>query len=157
MADWLAYGSAVAANPKEKFGNGNIKGVIGPEGANNSQKATSMITTVIFGIPGAKFAAILMSLFMYLNIELGTPDIAEDKELFTSMTFGFLGATVIVALICMFLSTYLQDSKCSIQVLLSVLLALISFYINAIHRRMGRSRNVSNFFLLRILLQTFYV
>ena len=32
MADWMAYGSAVAANPKEKFGNGNIKGVIGPEG-----------------------------------------------------------------------------------------------------------------------------
>ena len=103
MADWMAYGSAVAANPKEKFGNGNIKGVIGPEGANNAQKATSMITTVIFGIPGAKFAAILMSLFMYLNIELGTPDIAEDTELFTSMTFGFLGATVIVALICILL------------------------------------------------------
>ena len=103
MADWMAYGSAVAANPKEKFGNGNIKGVIGPEGANNSQKATSMITTVIFGIPGAKFAAILMSLFMYLNIELGTPDIAEDTELFTSMTFGFLGATIIVALICILL------------------------------------------------------
>tara|TARA_B100000497_G_C7679247_1_gene410811 strand:+ start:645 stop:2081 length:1437 start_codon:yes stop_codon:yes gene_type:complete len=103
MADWMAYGSAVATNPKEKFGNGNIKGVIGPEGANNSQKATSMITTVIFGIPGAKFAAILMSLFMYLNIELGTPDIAEDTELFTSMTFGFLGATVIVALICILL------------------------------------------------------
>ena len=103
MADWMAYGSAVAANPKEKFGNGNIKGVIGPEGANNAQKATSMITTVIFGIPGAKFAAILMSLFMYLNIELGTPDIGEDTELFTSMTFGFLGATIIVALICMFL------------------------------------------------------
>ena len=103
MADWMAYGSAVAANPKEKFGNGNIKGVIGPEGANNSQKATSMITTVIFGIPGAKFAAILMSLFMYLNIELGTPDIAEDTELFASMTFGFLGATVVVALICILL------------------------------------------------------
>ena len=40
---------------------------------------------------------------MYLNIELGTPDIAEDTELFTSMTFGFLGATVIVALICILL------------------------------------------------------
>lgn len=103
MADWMAYSQAVASNPKETFGKGNIKGVIGPEGANNAQKATSMITTVIFGIPGAKFAAILMSLFMYLNIELGTPDIAEDTELFRSMTFGFLGATVIVALICMFL------------------------------------------------------
>jgi len=101
MADWMAYGSAVAANPKEKFGNGNIKGVIGPEGANNAQKATSMIPTVLFGIPGAPFAAVLMALFMYLNFELGTPDIAADTEFFTSMSFGFLAATVLVALLCL--------------------------------------------------------
>ncbi len=103
MADWMAYGSAVASNPKEKFGNGNIKGVIGPEGANNAQKATSMIPTVLFGIPGAPFAAVLMSLFMYLNFELGTPDLAYDTEFFTSMTFGFLSATIIVAILCIFL------------------------------------------------------
>ena len=103
MADWMAYGSAVASNPKERFGNGNIKGVIGPEGANNAQKATSMIPTVLFGIPGASFAAVLMSLFMYLNFELGTPDIALDTEFFTSMTFGFLGATILVAFLCIFL------------------------------------------------------
>ena len=128
MADWMAYGSAVAANPKEKFGNGNIKGVIGPEGANNSQKATSMITTVIFGIPGAKFAAILMSLFMYLNIELGTPDIAEDTELFTSMTFGFLGATVIVALICILLIRPISAlAKVPYKYYFPFLLALIIF------------------------------
>lgn len=101
MADWMAYGSAVAANPKEQFGNGNIKGVIGPEGANNAQKATSMIPTVLFGIPGAPFAAVLMALFMYLNFELGTPDIAADTEFFTSMSFGFLAATVLVALLCL--------------------------------------------------------
>ena len=128
MADWLAYGSAVASNPKEKFGNGNIKGVIGPEGANNSQKATSMITTVIFGIPGAKFAAILMSLFMYLNIELGTPDIVEDTELFTSMTFGLLGATVIVALICMFLIKPISKiASVPYKYYFPILLALIVF------------------------------
>ena len=103
MADWMAYGSAVAANPKEKFGTGNIKGIIGPEGANNAQKATSMIPTVLFGIPGASFAAVLMSLFMYLNFELGTPDIAEDAQFFTSMTFGFLGATIVVAFLCVLL------------------------------------------------------
>ena len=53
MADWLAYGATVAANPKEKFGEGNVKGVVGAEGANNAQKASSFIPTVLFGIPGA--------------------------------------------------------------------------------------------------------
>ena len=56
MADWLAYGSTVARNPKEKFGVGNVRGVIGAEGANNAQKASSFIPTVLFGIPGAPFA-----------------------------------------------------------------------------------------------------
>jgi len=42
-------------------------------------------------------------LFMYLNFELGTPDIALDTEFFTSMTFGFLGATILVAFLCIFL------------------------------------------------------
>ena len=99
MSDWMAYGSAVASNPHEEFGNGNIKGVIGPEGSNNAQKATSMIPTVLFGIPGAPFAAVLMGLFMYLGIELGTPDLVNDTKFFVSLSFGFLAATIIVAII----------------------------------------------------------
>ena len=79
MADWLAYGSTVAAHPKEKFGEGNVRGVIGAEGANNAQKASSFIPTVLFGIPGAPFAAILMGLFLYLGIIL-------DRQIHFMMT-----------------------------------------------------------------------
>ena len=107
MADWMSYGSTVASNPKEKFGNGNIKGVIGPEGANNAQKATSMIPTVLFGIPGASFAAVLMALFMYLGFELGTPELAQDKKFFTSLTFGFMWATVIVGVLCLMFNKHI--------------------------------------------------
>ena len=103
----MAYGSTVASHPKEEFGKGNIRGVIGPEGANNSQKATSMIPTVLFGIPGASFAAVLMALFMYLGFELGTPDLAYDTEFFDSMTFGFMWATVIVGIICIIFNKYI--------------------------------------------------
>ena len=100
MADWLAYGSTVAANPKEKFGDGNVRGVVGAEGANNAQKASSFIPTVLFGIPGAPFAAILMGLFLYLGIDLGSPDTFHDKKLFDSMAYAFLIGTVITAVIC---------------------------------------------------------
>jgi len=107
MADWMAYGSTVASNPNEEFGNGNIRGVIGPEGANNSQKATSMIPTVLFGIPGASFAAVLMALFMYLGFELGVPDLASDTRFFDSLTFGFMWATVIVGIVCILFNRYI--------------------------------------------------
>ena len=103
MSDWMAYGATTAANPNEKipFGKGNIKGVIGPEGSNNAQKATSMIPTVLFGIPGASFAAIVMALFMYLDFELGTPDLVYDTKFFDSLFIGFMGATIAVCVICL--------------------------------------------------------
>ena len=37
MADWLASGATVAANPKEKFGEGNVRGVVGAEGEHEQQ------------------------------------------------------------------------------------------------------------------------
>lgn len=108
VSDWLSYGATVAANPKEKFGNGNIKGVIGPEGSNNAQKATSMIPTVLFGIPGASFAAVLMGLFAFLGFEMGAPGLAANTAFFASMTFGFLGATVLVAIICLVFNKHIS-------------------------------------------------
>ena len=101
VADWLSYSSTVAANPNEKFGKGNIKGVIGPEGANNAQKATSMIPTVLFGIPGAPFAAIIIALFAYLDFELGTLELAADEKFFNSLLIGFILATMLVGVICL--------------------------------------------------------
>ncbi len=106
IADWLAYGHAVAANPQENFGNGNIKGVIGCEGANNAQKASSFIPTVLFGIPGAPFAAVLMSLFMYLNIELGSIELINDAKFFNSMSFSFIVSTALTGIVCLVLSKY---------------------------------------------------
>ena len=108
MSDWMSYSSTVAAHPNEKFGNGNIKGVIGPEGSNNAQKATSMIPTVLFGIPGASFAAVVMALFMYLGIELGTPDLIYDDKFFSSLTFGFMWGTVIVGVFCLMFTRYIS-------------------------------------------------
>ena len=107
-ADWISYSATVAANPKEDFGDGNIKGVVGPEGANNAQKATSMIPTVLFGIPGAKYAAVIMALFSYLGFELGTMDLVNDTKFFNSLTYGFMWATVIVGIFCLLFTRYIS-------------------------------------------------
>lgn len=109
IADWMAYGQAVATTPNAKpaMGKGNIRGVIGPEGANNAQKATSMIPTVLFGIPGAPFAAIVIALFSYLNFDLGTIDLAMDIKFFDSMLYGFMLATLIVGGLCLLLTPYI--------------------------------------------------
>lgn len=108
MSDWMSYGATVAAHPDKKFGTGEIVGVIGPEGSNNAQKATSMIPTVLFGIPGASFAAVLMALFMYLGFELGTPDLVYDTRFFDSLTYGFMWATVLVGVFCLVFTPYIS-------------------------------------------------
>ena len=111
VSDWMAYGQTVATtkNPNPPFGKGNILGVIGPEGSNNAQKATSMVPTVLFGIPGASFAAILLGLFGMLDFELGTMDLLADTQFFESMTYGFLWATVLVAIIGFFITKYVTS------------------------------------------------
>lgn len=97
VADWMAYGQTVAANRNEKiaFGDGNIKGVIGCEGANNAQKATAYIPTVLFGIPAAPFEAVIMSLFMLVGIELGSPQLLVDMTFFKMLGGSYFIATAL--------------------------------------------------------------
>jgi TctA family transporter len=56
IGDIMAYGATVAKYPNETFGNGNVRGLLGCEGANNAQKAASLVPTVLFGIPAAPLA-----------------------------------------------------------------------------------------------------
>jgi len=100
--DIMAYGATVAKHKDEKFGNGNYKGLLGCEGANNAQKAGSLVPTVLFGIPGAPFAAVMMAITVYFGMELGTPSILEDDKFFQSLGGAFIGATILVFFIAMF-------------------------------------------------------
>jgi TctA family transporter len=108
VADWMAYSSAKATNPGETFGNGNIKGVIGPEGSNNANKASAFIPTVLFGIPGAPFAAIVMALCMYMGFEMGTLQLAADERFFSSLSYGFILGTLATYVACMLLIKHIS-------------------------------------------------
>lgn len=102
IGDFLAYGTTVSRHPKEKFGGGNPLGLLGCEGANNAQKVSSMIPTVLFGIPAAPFAAIMMALCLYFGIELGTPNLLNDSKFIWSLAVGFVAGTVLVGIISVF-------------------------------------------------------
>lgn len=108
IADWLAYGQTAAANKNEKipFGEGNIKGVIGAEGANNAQKATAYIPTVLFGIPAAPFEAIIMSLFILVGLELGSPQLLADMTFFKVLGGSYMAAMVITFFLALFFIRY---------------------------------------------------
>src|SRR5690606_15375315 len=54
VIEWVAYGDA-ARHPGRgpAFGDGNIRGVIAPESANNAKEGGSLLPTLAFGIPGS--------------------------------------------------------------------------------------------------------
>jgi TctA family transporter len=104
VADWLSYARARAAYPNRKFGNGNIIGVVGPEGANNAVHAASFVPTVVFGIPGTPFAAVILSIFYLLHFDLGSVSIQSDSDFYKYLAVGFLGGTILVGILCVLLS-----------------------------------------------------
>jgi TctA family transporter len=98
IADWFAYSQTVALGKRdgENVGQGHVRGVIGCEGANNAQKATSYVPTVLFGIPGAPFEVIVMGLLMYVGLELGTPSVLSDTKFFDTLLSSYLWSLLII-------------------------------------------------------------
>jgi TctA family transporter len=98
IADWFAYSQTVAVSGKDgdPVGKGNVRGVIGCEGANNAQKATSYVPTILFGIPGASFEVIIMGLFMYVGLELGTVAVLQDERFFDVLLSSYLWSLLII-------------------------------------------------------------
>ena len=107
VGDMLAYGDTVKAHPNDKFGVGNPKGLAGCEGANNAQKAGSLIPTVLFGIPASPFAAIFMAMCITFGLDVGNPFMLEDKKFLSLLGYGFVGATLLTFIICIFTSKLL--------------------------------------------------
>lgn len=95
IGDWSSYSATVALNKKEKvkFGTGNIKGVIGPEGANNAGKMGGLLPTIMFGIPGGKVFALLMALWLYVGFEVGSSAIMEDTQFMNHLLGGYMVGT----------------------------------------------------------------
>lgn len=100
IVDWVAYGHAVQSNKdeQEKFGKGDIRGVIAPESANNAMKGGSLIPTIAFGIPGSATMAILLGAFLIHGIFPG-PELLTTR---LDVTFAVIWAVVIANILTSF-------------------------------------------------------
>ena len=82
-ASFISYGieRKVSRHP-EKFGSGIIEGVAGPEAANNSAVAGSMIPLLSLGIPGNAVTALLLGAFIIHGIQPGPLLMTQHPDLF---------------------------------------------------------------------------
>jgi TctA family transporter len=107
LGDLISYSLTVSRNKLEKFGNGNVKGLIGCEGANNAQKVSALIPTILFGVPAAPFAAVMMGFCVYFGIEIGTSETLKDQKFLDSLAYSFVASTILVFIISIFTIRYL--------------------------------------------------
>src|SRR4051794_5458040 len=93
---WLAYAHAVQSSPdKERFGKGDVRGVLGPGAANNSTLGGSLITTIAFGVPASVIMAILLGAFIIQGIVPGPDMLIPEPKGHLSLTFSFVWVIII--------------------------------------------------------------
>lgn len=104
VVDWLAYGVAerTAREPKN-FRNGDIRGVIAPESANNAKEGGALVPTLLFGIPGSATAAIMMGGLLLLGVQVGPTMLTRNLDITLGIVWTLALANVFGALACIVL------------------------------------------------------
>jgi putative tricarboxylic transport membrane protein len=77
----------IAKNP-ERFGQGAIEGVAGPESANNSATSGAFVPMLALGVPSGPIPAVMMAAMMVHGISPGPLLISQQPELF----WGFIAS-----------------------------------------------------------------
>ena len=89
ISSFVSYGieRRISAHP-ERFGNGAIEGVAGPESANNSAATGAFVPMLALGIPTGPITAVMLAAIMVHGISPGPMLILEQPELF----WGFVAS-----------------------------------------------------------------
>lgn len=100
---WIAYGMAKRAsrNP-ERFGKGEVEGVIAPEVANNAVCGAAMVPLLAFGIPGDVVTAVMLGAFIAQGLRPGpmlfTDHIVEIYGIYIAMFIATLALFAVARL-----------------------------------------------------------
>lgn len=105
VIDWIAYGHAIQTTKnKERYGTGDIRGVIAPESANNAKEGGALVPTLLFGIPGSGSMAILLGGFVLIGIEPGVEMVTDQLDLVYLIIWSVALANIIGAGTCFVLA-----------------------------------------------------
>ena len=104
VVDWIAYGHAVqTTKDKSQFGQGEVRGVIGPESSNNAKEGGGLVPTLLFGIPGSGSMAVFIGAVALLGsgeIEVGPSMLKNNLDVTYAIVWLLALANVVGTLIC---------------------------------------------------------
>jgi TctA family transporter len=103
-ASFVAYAHAKQTSKHpERFGKGDIEGVIAPESANDAVEGGALASTLAFGLPGSSSMAILLGALFILGQETGPKMVTEHVDVIFVMIFTIIIGNLIGMLGGMFL------------------------------------------------------
>jgi TctA family transporter len=104
VVDWIAYGHTVqTSKDKSKFGQGDVRGVIGPESSNNAKEGGGLVPTLLFGIPGSGSMAIFIGAIALLGsgqIEVGPAMLKNNLDITYAIVWLLALANVVGTVLC---------------------------------------------------------
>jgi TctA family transporter len=130
VAQWMAYGhaaqSARTEEERKQFGQGDVRGVIGPGAANNSKEGGSLIPTIAFGVPGSTAMAILLGGFLMLGLIPGPDMLTKHLSVTYSMVWTIVIANIITVGVCfLFLDRLARITEVRAHRLIPAVLVLV--------------------------------
>ena len=103
VAQWMAYAHAVqsakGSKDRERFGKGDVRGVLGPGAANNSKEGGDLVPTIAFGVPGSGAMAILLGAFMIMGLVPGPDMLSKHLAVTYSMVWTLVLANIITVVL----------------------------------------------------------
>jgi TctA family transporter len=128
VIDWIAYGSTARSGKKDgKFGQGDVRGVIASEAANNAKEGGALVPTIAFGVPGSAAMSILLGAFLVQGIVPGPAMLNEKLDLTYTLIISLALANVVGAGICVLLSPWLARVAMVPVAMLAPLVIAITF------------------------------
>lgn len=105
VIDWVAYAVATRKpGDGTPYGEGNVRGVIAPESANNAKEGGALIPTIAIGLPGSLSMSILLAAFIVHGLTPGPAMLDKHLPVTISMVFLIAMANILGAGICLALS-----------------------------------------------------
>lgn len=105
VVGWISYAHTVqSSRDRSQFGKGDVRGVIGPESANNAKDGADLIPTLFFGIPGSGTMALFMGGLVVIGITPGRTMITQNADLIYLIIWSLAIANVLATVISMALA-----------------------------------------------------
>lgn len=134
VATFLAYSfeRQISRHP-ERFGKGEIKGLAGPEAANNAASAGAFVPMLALGIPGSSTTAMMLGAFMMLNIQPGPMLFIQRPDVVWGLIAAlYVGNVMLLILNIPLIGIFVRILYTPMHILLAIIVvfAVIGTYLN---------------------------